>query len=191
MSEDEEEKKLYDDDSMDIKDDLKYLEQKLNDFTLSYNQQKLHEMYDKAPDSLMVEDEITSLDLKLRSFGKYLIDTKLYIQTLTHPDINKYKEWDLKKMIQWISSLENGRFRAYLDILRAGFESDGIQNGILLPELDVNVLRNDPFNIKNFKDRKDLETHFKSLKSQQTNNDDNSNTITMYDAEGTVTEHHL
>eukprot|EP01084_Bolivina_argentea_P066327 120896_1 len=97
-----EDKKMEDNDSKlevleeyNIKGDLKCLEKQLSEFSVNYDNNKVDKIYDKSPGSLMVNDEINAVDLRLKSFGKYLMDIKLYINTLTYPDITKYKKWKI------------------------------------------------------------------------------------------------
>eukprot|EP01084_Bolivina_argentea_P111274 198605_1 len=165
-----------------VKSDLLYLEQKLSEFTQNYEKDKILTIFKQSPETLFVQDEISALDLRLRSFGKHLTDLKSYIESLTIPNIT---QWKINDIIQWISMLENGRYRKYIHVFRTGFESDGIDSGDCLPDLTQSVLRDAPFNITNFRDRRDLVNHFQMLKSKQMlNNDDNIN-----DA-GTFNEYH-
>ena len=148
---------------------------KLSQFSEDFSIAKLNEIYDKSPDALSLNDELNALDLRLKSFNKYFQDTKSHIKSLTHPDVLKYKEWDINEMCKWIGFIDHGRYKKYVDIFKRGFESDGIDCGECLPDLDKNTLRVEPFNIQNFKDRRDLEKHFKSLVSQPIPINDNNN----------------
>ena len=58
------------------------------------------------------------MELKVKSFNQHLMNIKAYIQSLTHPNVNNYKDWNIDEMCQWISLLENGRFKQYVKILR-------------------------------------------------------------------------
>ena len=173
------------DNNDNIKDKLIFLEKVLNQFVNKYNKNKLIDIYnnDKSFKSLLISDEINNLELKLKLFNKHLNDIKIYIKSITHPDIKQYKSWNINQIIQWISSLDNGQFIDYIDVLRKGFLTDGIDRGEYLPDITKNDLRAQPFEIKLFPIRRDLEIHFKSLKTQKFQNNDNNQ-------EGTVTEYH-
>ncbi len=69
-------------------------------------------------------------------------------------------------MIGWIVTLEYGRYTKYLDTLRNGFETDGIDGGDCLPDITDVMLRNGSFNMTDFRDRRDLSAHFAGLRPQ-------------------------
>ena len=80
------------------------------------------------------------------------------------PDPNKYESWNLKEIESWIWSLGDGRYRPYLDKMMKGFEESGIVNGEFLPDLTTADLSVPPFNIKSFRDKRDLIATFRSLR---------------------------
>ena len=96
----------------------------------------------------------------MQTFGVLLLEKENKFQSLLVPDITKYKEWNVNQMIQWISSLNDGKFNKYCDNLRNAFVSDGIENGEIMVQLTRHDLRNNPFNVTSFTDRKELELHF-------------------------------
>ena len=167
---------------MNIKQKLISLETQLCEFNNDYNKNQLLNIYDKSPNELLIDTEINKLNVQLKSSIKHLNDIGLYVSSLINPDITKYKTWNINQMIQWISLLENDRFKQYLGTLRNGFESDDINSGQYLPDLTKNDLRAPPFNISVFKDRRDLEIHFKSLKNPHIG-------FIEYQNEGTNTEY--
>ena len=154
-----------------------------------YNKNKILNIYNKNNlNEINAENEINNLQKSiLPQFNQYLIEINIYIKSLFTPNLNEYKNWNINKMIKWISLLENGRYIKYLDILKKGFLNDGIDSGECLPDITKNDLRAAPFNIENFKDRRDLEKHFKSL--QKYDNQQNELNI-LNDKEGGFTEYH-
>ena len=81
---------------------------------------------------------------------------------MTSPDVKQYKNWDLETTMVWVKSLDSELFAKYGDVLRTGFESDGIPASEL-PNIGRGELATDPFNIRAFMDRKKLAECFKSL----------------------------
>eukprot|EP01084_Bolivina_argentea_P251184 421185_1 len=74
--------------------------------------------------------------------------------------VKRYEQWNIDDIILWISSIENGRYKNYLNELRSRFEEHNIACGIHLPGLNENMI-----NIKsNGNDQTDLLNHFKQLK---------------------------
>ena len=179
----ENEEKKEEIDTSNIKQNILKLKDAINQFLNAYNVQTINEIYSKSPDSLNIDNELESLKSSASNLVEKVSDAQLYIKSLMHPDPLKYKEWNVNMIIQWISSLENGRFRDYINTLRNGFESDSI-NGELLPTLSTIDLRAAPFVIKDFATRADLIKHFQSLKHHQ--DDDHYDVI---EAEGIETAH--
>ena len=162
-----------------------FLEKELTDFVDNYNKNILSNMYNKNNKSIKemsVQNKIHRLQqVTLPSFNTNLNEIGSYITSLIEPNVKDYKNWNIDQMIQWISLLENGRYMKYIDILRKGFLNDGINSGDILSDITRNDLRAQPFNIEGFTDRRDLENHFKSLKSQQRQSQNNE--------EGAITEY--
>ena len=169
-----------------IKTDIQSLQFQICTFSEIYTQNKIFEIFGENSELLFVNSEINGLDLNLQKFAKYLMDIKSQINILIKPNTNEYRQWKIAQMCQWISWLENGRFRKYETVFRNAFISDGIDLGAYLPDLDVLMLRIDPFGVTNFVDRRDLAKHFKSLKTQPQRNN-NKNTMNN---EGAATEYH-
>eukprot|EP01084_Bolivina_argentea_P268682 456440_1 len=80
-------------------------------------------------------------------------------------DESKYKIWTIDEVLKWVCSLENNRYEIYSDVLKNGFIESEI-TGKDIPSLTRVDLILPPFNIKNFKDRKDLEINFKRLEAK-------------------------
>ena len=95
------------------------------------------------------------------------------------PNTADYKEWDVEAMLRWIGQLENGRLNKYIDVLSNGFIGSGI-SGEDLPELTRNDLSSYPFEIGHFRDKKQLEMHFKSLSSGAGGMDENEGVATAF-----------
>eukprot|EP01084_Bolivina_argentea_P121648 215573_1 len=146
-----------------LKEHLIFMADKMNEFNVKYNQQKLQEIYSKDMNDLFVELDIDNTELSAKSMIKILKNVKNYVLSVTKPDASKYKDWDVKIAIIWIKSLDGGHFAKYCDTLRNGFESDGIA-GEDLPNIVAADLAVAPFHMRQFKDRKRLAYHFKSLR---------------------------
>ena len=148
-----------------LKEDLIFMADKMNQFNITYDETKLNEIYNQDMNNLFVEQEIDNVELSAKSMIKNLSDIKVYVLSVTKPDISKYNEWDINRMITWIKSLDNGAYIKYEEVLRNGFETDGI-TGEDLPSLVPADLAVVPFEIRQYKDRKKLCQHFKSLDQQ-------------------------
>eukprot|EP01084_Bolivina_argentea_P059795 109234_1 len=73
---------------------------------------------------LDIDDPVSSLRSLMRQFD----DVKQYLEQ-QYPNIidkNEYKSWSIDMTIEWIESLDDGKFMKYCNILRKGFGSDGI-----------------------------------------------------------------
>ena len=132
-------------------------------------------------DTLNIITNADNLDTKLRETIENIQEIRNAIISVKKPNVLKYKEWSIVDIMNWISSLENGRYTKYLRVLQKGFESDGITSSIL-PSINQNVLRHDPFNIIFFPDRQGLINHFHSLSTL--------NVIDNEQFEGSNTEYH-
>jgi len=106
------------------------------------------------------------------NFKKSIVEIKQYIKEKYVPNTQEYKNWDLNDIALWIKSLENGRYIKYLDILIHGFHESEIMNGVDLPDLTTADLSVTPFDIKRFRDKRDLVKHFKKLREEYSGNDD-------------------
>ena len=148
-------------------------------FKGKYTEQKLQNMMNKTPQKLLDKQSDLNKEINIykecvndivitsKSFSKYIEDIDGIIDKLSTHDLTNYKIWQIDTILKWIQGLENGRFIKYIDILQNGFIESGI-SGDDLPELTRSDLTLPPFNMKNFKDKKDLEKHFKSLGSPPT-----------------------
>ncbi len=159
-----------------MKKDMKSLQFQICKFSEIYTQTKIVDIFGQNSDLLFVESEMSALDLNLQKFIPYLEDIKSQIQTLLRPNISEYKQWNVSQMCLWIASLDNRRFKKYESVFRKAFVSDGIDTGDCLPDLDALTLRAEPFNITNFKDRRDLANHCRALKAQPQRNNEGAPT---------------
>ena len=57
----------------------------------------------------------------------------------------RYKEWNLDQILQWISLLDDGQYKPWINQLRVGFIASDIITGDLLPELTRSDLSVPPF----------------------------------------------
>eukprot|EP01084_Bolivina_argentea_P088351 159529_1 len=171
-----------------LNDKIVFLNQKMNHFVNEYNHKTLLEMYEIDPNSLNVTQQLETLELTSRTFVKALQDISAQIKSLKLPNIMKFEQWDVNKIIVWIQTLDNGKYSKYCEVLRRGFVDDGIDTGEdLLAINEQKDLRNAPFEIKSLPDRKALIAHFQSLpilKQQLIAENQNVNDV---DEEGAVT----
>ena len=170
----EEEEKANDNDDR-IKSVLDKLDEEFTKFKENYNEEKLQRIMNETPDKLLDKQSLLSTELNnykqcvdgiiisSKSFDKYIQDIDGIIDKLSSPDLVNYKQWGVDTILIWIRGLENGRYNQHIDTLRNGFNESGI-TGEDLPDLTRSDLTLPPFNLKNFKDKRDLEKHFKSLK---------------------------
>ncbi len=167
----------------------KYLAKVLTDlnseteqFRHTYNTQKLQEIFDKSPQTLIQNNSSMNREINeynknnkniillSQSFNKYINDTQAFIHKIAIPNIAEYKQRNLEQIMAWIVSLENGKYVKYAKKLREGFVKSGILSGDLLPELTRYDLSNPPFSINDFRVKRDLETYFKSLATNNAQN---------------------
>eukprot|EP01084_Bolivina_argentea_P035898 66463_1 len=112
-------------------------------------------------------DIIRAMKVCSDAFIKNMEVVEEFIANEYIPDVAKYKEWKLDEMMVWIKSLDDGRFVKYLNRLLYGFKESDIASGDILPDLETADLAVPPFNIKNFRDKRDLIRHFKDLKGNK------------------------
>eukprot|EP01083_Nonionella_stella_P291437 991685_1 len=149
----------------ELKNELIALMNKMNGFNKKYDEKELSKIFKCNPYSLFVEQEIENTEAICKATLKHLQDIKKYVVSVTKPDVNTYKSWDLNTTMVWIRSLDDGCFVKYCDALQKGFESDGIE-AVDLPNLGQADLATDPFNIRAFRDRKKISQHFQSLEQK-------------------------
>ena len=138
-------------------------------------------MRDENPMDLVDDQSTINMDIesianhigrvmeKCKAFNQYLEDIKGVIDGLTNPDTAQYEDWNIGTMLIWISNLEDGRYRKYLEQIRSGLVTPEIVRGEYLPDLNEAVLSIEPFNISTFPDKRDLVRHFKALLTNDTN----------------------
>ena len=168
----------------------KDLENELNAFKQKYNENELRIIFDNKSDDLLNKDSdltkeyinykesVDKILIYSKSFNKHIEDIDQIMKKLLTPDIVNYETWNVNEIRNWIQSLENDPFSKHIDLLRNGFIESEIR-GSDLPEITSGDSSSSPFNIKQFRDKKDLEKHFKSLKNQipQTAEEDNEGGI--------------
>ena len=111
--------------------------------------------------------------LKLREENK-----KFKLQNI---DENKYNEWTKDELIYWIISLNGKVYKQYENNLKAMFDKQSI-DGSCIEDIEDDDWKK--WGIQNFKERKGLIKHIKSLinKNKNKNNNKQQN---INDAEGT------
>ena len=86
-------------------------------------------------------------------------------------DPSRFREWSGDEFIEWICSLDKGRFKQYENILSAAFKKQGI-NGQAIPHIQKNDWMS--WGIQNFMDRTNIDQYVQKLIQQQNgNNNDN------------------
>lgn len=78
---------------------------------------------------------------------------------------SEFTRWDSQSSVQWILSLERGRFRKYEDALRQNLKEENVR-GIDLGAVTADDLKG--WGVKGFGDRKALFDHIQSLIQRQT-----------------------
>ena len=96
-------------------------------------------------------------------------------------NIENYQYWNNKHILNWIMSLENGRFNKYFDILSKTLSEEDVK-GIDLNKVDVLDIKG--WGIINFGDRKALFEQIQNL--IQDNKDTDDQRASVIHAEGAV-----
>ena len=96
-------------------------------------------------------------------------------------DVKNYLDWKAKDVVEWIMSLENQRFMKYKDLLLSKFVKDNV-DGPALNDMDAGDLTQ--FGINDFKDRKCLIKHIKSLKNKDADIDPMHDPEALMEQEG-------
>merc|ERR1712228_241539 len=108
---------------------------------------------------------IGAIDICCRNFKESVVAIQDFVQNKFIPKTEQYENWSLDEIMLWINWLEHGRFNKYLKRLQNAFLESDILIGAELPDLSTADLSVTPFNIKIFRDKRDLIKHFKSLRS--------------------------
>ena len=95
----------------------------------------------------------------------HLDKMQIQINSFTTIDITQYEKWNIDQIIAWVGSLENHRFEKYLSQIRNGFTNREIRGSDLVDLTEEHLSK--ICGINNFGDGRDLERHFKSLKSNK------------------------
>ncbi len=88
------------------------------------------------------------------------------------PNEKNWRKWDIKSVINWIMSLENGRYGKYCASLEYNFTNDDVTVDCI-DSIDKQDLKQ--WGIDNFKDRCQLIKHFQRLIKIESNNSSNEN----------------
>ena len=75
-------------------------------------------------------------------------------------DVSCYEKWNYEGMIEWILSLENGRFEKYVDKLKIAFKQEGLSGMDLVGLKENDLIR---WRVDDVSDRTDLLGHIKNL----------------------------
>ena len=108
-----------------------------------------------------LKHDIDALEGKLQELKDIVLNSQWIAEESKKVDTGKFETWDMKQIEKWLYSLENGRYRKYIDGLISAFKGDNIASTDL-PDIDRADLRS--FGVSDFKDRKDLLAHFVGLK---------------------------
>ena len=157
-------KKVYNNHIEECKD---ILMKQMNVMEDRFNEDKIKQMRVKHMDRNKtylsnLKQDIESLQVGLKELTEKVTESERLMAECMAFETDKYEMWDIKMIEVYLHSLENGRYRKYIDGLLHAFEEDEI-TADNLPELDRADLR--AFGISNFEDRKDLLEQFKKLNS--------------------------
>ena len=111
-----------------------------------------------------LHEDIDKLKVELAKCESQLSHKAALLKQRMSVDVNNYQKWTMNDIEVYLNGLENGRYSKYVVRMLSAFKNDGI-TGSNLPELDQGDLRQ--FGVENFKDRKDLRTHFGKLAAEQ------------------------
>ena len=107
----------------------------------------------------------------VNAFKESLKETQGMFNELITPDVTQFEEWNIGTIVLWISGLDNGRYRNYIEQMRNALVALVIERGEHLPDLNESILSIEPFDIKSFPDKRDLVSHFKGLIVSNDHND--------------------
>ena len=155
------------------------LTRSMDAFNAEYSVNVLSAIYNENHDALFVEQDANAAALSCDSLARNLREIQKYIVSVTRPNVKEYKHWNLKTLMIWINGLEDGHFSKYSDVLRKGFESDGIE-AVDVPFITQSDLATTPFDIRVFRDRKKLAECFASLGESNAAKDDEGTVPTAY-----------
>ena len=116
-----------------------------------------------------LKGDIDALQIGLKELMEMVMKSENVMNECMTYDIHEYESWDMNTIEIWLYSLEDGRYKKYIDRLIKEFKEDEI-TADNLPELDRADLRS--FGVSNFEDRKDLLKHLVGLKCNHTIKDE-------------------
>ena len=178
----------------------KSLDNELTVFESEFTAKSLRNIFAESPETIMDSDSALNrrlnkyrqnmdrLKQSVNALDAAVTSIESVVRELSVPNTAHYAQWTVNQMISWIKSLENGRFNDYVDALRKGF-IEGQMNGEDLPSVEAKDLSDAPFNIKRFRDKKDLAKYFQSLSTdkEQGHDDEYENDVDIASAEGATT----
>ena len=147
-----------------------------------YNEHSLERIKDENPmdivddqstfnmDIASITEDIERVKKTYHALNVYLEELKGMIHEVKNPDTTQYENWNIGTIIIWMSGLENGRYRKYLEQIKNGLEASEIVKGEYLLDIDKTDLLAQPFGISSLPDRTVLMRHFKALKAGVMNN---------------------
>ena len=110
--------------------------------------------------SIVYPLQSTSSDSVILQFIRPILFVIIAMDTPSTDISGNFQNWNSDQIVNWICSLENGRFAKYRDGLRAGFRAEGV-NGSHLRHFGKWDLRN--WGVQSFDDRVIIEQHIKLL----------------------------
>ena len=113
-------------------------------------------------DRRAIEQREEKLKQKYEQVRKELDDAKAEISKLRKSkiDITKYMEWSADEFVDYICTVEDGRFLKYEDVLRENFKNEEV-SGEAIPHIEKNEWRE--FGVRNYMDRTQLHKCIKDL----------------------------
>lgn len=114
----------------------------------------LFSIYTQEDNGKLLEEQ-KSMEIKIIDLENKNRELKLHLV-----DPSKYMEWQWEEILEWICSLEEGRFVKYSDTLKQSLKEEEV-SGADIADVDILVIKG--WGVINFKDKRDLLKHFKIL----------------------------
>ena len=96
------------------------------------------------------------------------------VNRLKRINVKNYLNWSADEVVDWIDTLEEGKYEKYDANLRLIFNKEGV-NGEAIVHIDKPSLRD--WGVNNFKDRSNIYIHCQKLINQNKENDENKQNI--------------
>merc|ERR1712113_1352096 len=114
-----------------------------------------------------LKEEIESLSEECKENKLALNEMRSELEAMKRKqnmDVRKWREWDSDEVVDWICSIEDGKYMKYEEGLRSAFREEEV-NGSHLTAIGKSELRD--WGIKSFSDRLGMEKQIQQLVAQQ------------------------